>query len=100
MYLSISHKQIMAFSSLLITMSFLLGAVLAVHAYGSEQWQIGLSFNCNAPVSFCAGLLSGVGVPLVVVGRQEIASSTSTTLREAWGQLTVPLTSPSITRAG
>src|SRR6266571_3585635 len=55
MYLSISHKQIMAFSSLLITMSFLLGAVLAVHAYGSEQWQIGLSFNCNAPVSFCAG---------------------------------------------
>src|SRR2546422_3943494 len=55
MYLSISHKQIMAFSSLLITISFLLGAVLAVHAYGSEQWQIGLSFNCNAPVSFCAG---------------------------------------------
>jgi hypothetical protein len=44
----------MAVCSLLITIS-LFGPAAPVHAYGPEQWQIGFSFNCNAPVSFCAG---------------------------------------------
>ena len=52
---SISLKRIMAVSSLLIMMPLFFGAVAPVHAYGPEQWQIGFSFNCNAPVSFCAG---------------------------------------------
>ena len=45
----------MLISSLLTTMSLLFATVPPAHAYGPEQWQIGFSFNCNAPVSFCAG---------------------------------------------
>ncbi len=55
MYPCISLKQIMLVSSLIATMSLLFATVPAAHAYGPEQWQIGFSFNCNSPVSFCAG---------------------------------------------
>src|SRR5437867_11815179 len=55
MYPCISLKQIMLVSSLLTTISLLFATAPPAHAYGPEQWQIGFSFNCNAPVSFCAG---------------------------------------------
>src|SRR5437867_1496951 len=55
MYPCISLKQIMLVSSLLTTISLLFATAPPAHAYGPEQWQIGFSFNCNSPVSFCAG---------------------------------------------
>src|SRR5881397_2577325 len=40
---------------LLASLTLLAIATVPAHAYGREQWQTTFSFNCNAPVSFCAG---------------------------------------------
>lgn len=50
-------RTVLSRSLVAVLIAVLLGVAAApeANAYGQEQWQVGFSFNCNAPVAFCSG---------------------------------------------